>query len=330
MTTPVITDFPLPFPAKGQSDPDLDNNVDAYLSWLSGTNVPELQIALPWVQARLEEVAATALSGTLPDISAQALNYFRVNAGASAVEFRTPAQVLADIGAATLSGKNLIINGSGRVNQRAYVSGAATVGANQFTLDRWFVVTSGQNLTFTGNDAGRTMTAPAGGACEVVEGANIVGGTYVINWVGTATCTVNGTARAKGATFTLTAGANFTVRFSSGTYTNVQVELGAVPTVFEQVDIGLELARCQRYYAQGFGLSGSLYPPFGGATNARRLYVSFPAQMRAIPTLTVAVGNIAAPSIAADNSLGAYIFGTAGADLECSVQSSTATAELTA
>ena len=103
MTTPVITDFPLPFPAKGQSDPDLDNNVDAYLSWLSGTNVPELQIALPWVQARLEEVAATALSGTLPDISAQALNYFRVNAGASAVEFRTPAQVRADISAAPLA-----------------------------------------------------------------------------------------------------------------------------------------------------------------------------------------------------------------------------------
>ena len=101
MTTPVITDFPLPFPAKGQSDTDFDNNVDAYLSWLSGTNVPELQIALPWVQARLEEVAATALSGTLPDISAQALNLLRVNAGASAVEFRTPAQVLADIGAAT-------------------------------------------------------------------------------------------------------------------------------------------------------------------------------------------------------------------------------------
>jgi len=35
-----------------------------------------------------------------------------------------------------LSGRNLIINGSGRINQRGYASGTATSGANQFTLDR--------------------------------------------------------------------------------------------------------------------------------------------------------------------------------------------------
>lgn len=150
---------------------------------------------------------------------------------------------------AQLSGRNLIINGSGRIGGRGYTSGTATVGANRFTLDRWFVVTSGQNLTFTGTAAGRTMTAPAGGVAQVIEGANIVGGTYVINWTGTATCTVGGVARAKGDTFTLAANANVTVRFFSGTFTDVQIELGAVATPFERVDIGLELARCQRYYS---------------------------------------------------------------------------------
>jgi len=328
MTTPVITDFPLPFPAKGQSDTDFDNNVDAYLSWLSGTNVPELQIALPWVQARLDEVAATALSGTLPDISAQALNYFRVNAGASAVEFRTPAQVLADIGAATLSGKNLIINGSGRVNQRGYVSGAATAVANQFTLDRWFVVTSGQNLTFTGTDAGRTITAPANGAAQIIEGANILGGTYVINWTGTATAMIGGVSRAKGETFTLAANTNVRVAFFGGTYTDVQIELGTVATAFEQVNIGLELARCQRYYEEVSG-AGVSYASSGAA--AQRFTLGYTTK-RALPTVTVSKtsGSATSPGANTVHQNNVFIsFASTSASQDVFVLC-TATAELTA
>jgi|GEM_PF-2120456 len=274
MTTPVITDFPLPFPAKGQSDTDFNNNVDAYLSWLSGTNVSELQIALPWVQARLEEVAATALSGTLPDISAQSGKSLIVNYLGTAVAF------------APLSGRNLIINGSGRVNQRGYVSGAATAVANQFTLDRWFVVTSGQNLTFTSAASGRTMTAPAGGVSQVIESANIVGGTYVINWTGTATATVNGVSRAKGATFTLTANTNATVRFAGGTYTDAQIELGTIATAFERMDFGTELINCQRYYQvcnAEFRHGGSL----GGLTVSVGHTWVLQVATRAVPTVAV-------------------------------------------
>jgi hypothetical protein len=217
-----------------------------------------------FVDDRADAALAAALLGTLPSLAGQASRYTRVNPGGTALEFRTAVQVLADLGvtltaaqingAGQLAGRNRIINGQGRINQRAYVSGTATVGANQYTLDRWRVVTSGQSLTYTGTDAGRTMTAPAGGCEQVIEGANIEGGTYVINWTGTATCTVDGTPRAKGATFTLTAATDAAVRMIGGTFTDVQLELGTIPTPFERVPISDELVRCQRYYEKSFPL----------------------------------------------------------------------------
>jgi len=149
---------------------------------------------------------------------------------------------------ALLPGRNRIINAQGRINQRGYVSGTATVAANQYTLDRWRVVTSGQNLTWTGNAARNVMTAPAGGVEQVVEGLNIEGGTYTINWTGTAACTVAGVARAKGEVFTLTAATNTTVRFTGGTFTDVQLEPGVMPTAFERAYHSDELARCERYF----------------------------------------------------------------------------------
>jgi len=318
MTAPVIRQFVGSIPDKGQAQTTFDTNVDAWLDWTTLQFAPDLLALAPWIEARVLEVAATALSGDLPAIAAQAGNFLRVNAGATAMEFRTPAQLLADVGASTLAGRNLIINGSGRVNQRAYVSAVATTVANQFTLDRWFVITSGQNLTFTGNDADRTMTAPAGGVAQVIEGRNIVGGTYVINWTGTATCTVGGVARLKGATFTLTANTNVTVRFTGGTYTDVQIELGTVATAFERVDIGLELAQCQRYYE-----TGQLFMQTG-TTGHYGVGTQFSVPKRATPTMTGAVGSSASTTgtafqgvlfsgfgiNASSSGSGAYVFWT--------------------
>lgn len=182
-----------------------------------------------------------------------------------------------------LSGlRNLIINGNFSVNQRGYISGTATTAANQYTLDRWRVVTSGQAATFTTTGAGRTVTAPSGGIEQVIEGASIGGGTYVINWSGTASCTVNGVSSVKGATFTLTAGSNATVRFSSGTVGDVQVEPGEVATAFELRPAAVELMLCQRYYEKGFSTQEGHGTVGSGESHTER----FATPKRVAPTLT--------------------------------------------
>lgn len=187
------------------------------------------------------------------------------------------------ISAPNVYGRNLIINGSGRINQRGYTSGTATSGANEYTLDRWRVVTSGQNLSFTGNDAGRVMTAPAGGAEQVIEGANIAGGTYVLNWTGTATATVGGASVSKGGTFTLTANTNATVRFTGGTFSEVQLEPGSVATPFEFRSYGQELALCHRYYQKG----ALVERHHGGSPVQYLASVRYGIPLRVSPTRTV-------------------------------------------
>ena len=197
---------------------------------------------------------------------------------------------------ALLPGRNRLINAQGRINQRVYVSGTATVAANQYTLDRWRVVTSGQNLTWTGNAARNIMTAPAGGVEQVIEGLNIEGGTYTINWFGTAACTVAGVARAKGEVFTLTAATDATVRFTGGTFTDVQLEPGSIPTAFERAFHGDELARCERYFRLSPSLQGAMNVANGVFTAA-----GFGTDMRGgAPVFTVraGVGAIHAPGLA--------------------------------
>jgi hypothetical protein len=174
---------------------------------------------------------------------------------------------VSSINAGPLAGfRNLLVNGNPTINQRGYTSGAATTIANQYTLDRWRVATSGQSISWTDSANVRTVTAPAGGVEQVIEGLSVIGGTYALNWTGTATATINGASVAKGGNVTLAGGTDATVRFSGGTLSLAQLEPGTVATPFEQRPIGTELALCQRYYQEltrigwrGDATSGNVY-----------------------------------------------------------------------
>jgi hypothetical protein len=101
MTTPTITQYPDTLPAKGQANAAFDTNVDNFLTWQTVTNGPELAAMITWTQGVADTVLATALAGDLPALTGKALNFIRANAAENGGEFRTPAQVLSDIGAAS-------------------------------------------------------------------------------------------------------------------------------------------------------------------------------------------------------------------------------------
>ncbi len=146
---------------------------------------------------------------------------------------------------------NMLINPNFVINQRNYVSGAATTGANQYTVDRWRVVVSGQALSWSDSAGVRTITAPAGGVEQVIEDADVIGAagkSYVLSWSGTATATVNGSTVTSGQSITsITGGSPVTVRFTNGTVTTPQFEVGTYATPFQVRPRQIELALCQRY-----------------------------------------------------------------------------------
>jgi hypothetical protein len=193
-------------------------------------------------------------------------------------------QVVQSLNGGPLAGfRNLLINGNPFLNQRGYVSGAATSGANQYTLDRWRVVTSGQNLSWTDSAGVRTCTAPAGGVEQVVEATNNLGGQHTLSWTGTATATVGGTSVANGGQVTLTANTDVTVRFSGGTFALAQLEPGGAATPFERRPAQIELTLAERYFKR-LHWAVDFHAGAGGQIGAATLRLG----MRVTPTLAVA------------------------------------------
>jgi hypothetical protein len=179
--------------------------------------------------------------------------------------------------------RNKIINGNPRINQRGYVSGAATT-AGQYTLDRWKVTGTG-GITFSTTNNKTTITIPSGQTIQqVIEGLNLDTGTYVLSWEGTAQGRVNsGSYGASGAvTASLTGGTNTTIEFNAGTVTNIQFEQGTVVTPFERRDYGRELMMCQRYTQV---ISGSFMGLASSSTSAE-ITVPLLCIMRSSPTMT--------------------------------------------
>lgn len=179
-----------------------------------------------------------------------------------------------------LGNTNIIRNWNFERNQRAYVSATATTIANQYTLDGWRVIALGEKLTFSKAAGKITATAPLNGIEELIEGALLQSGNYKVSWEGTATCTINGTARTKGEVFSIVGGANVSAKLFNGTVANFRIDstFGAVAE---------ELTQCGRYYWRGKALNadGKIY----GQADTYLIgdILSWNTKMRATPTVTV-------------------------------------------
>ena len=162
--------------------------------------------------------------------------------------------------------RNKLINGLFSINQRA-VSGTVTLAAGVYGHDRWKAGSGGCVYTFSASANGMQITITSGTLMQVIEGANLEGGTFTLSWFGTATGRVDsGAYSASGVAGTAVAGTNQAVEFSIGTLARVQYEFGSMSTVFEQRLYGLELALCQRYYETSADIGTA--PINGGSATA--------------------------------------------------------------
>jgi hypothetical protein len=192
--------------------------------------------------------------------------------------------------------RNRLIDAGFIINQRGYVSGTA-LASGVYAHDRWKAGASGCTYTFTQGSTGVpiVITITAGSLQQVIEGANMPeGGTYVLSWTGTAQARFNGGTYSNSplSVTGITAGANTTIEFSTGTCSFPQLERGTQATSFEYRQYGTELALCQRYYTTSIAYFAG--PTVGGYGNAYSL--AFPVTMRAAPSLTstggAAAGNM--------------------------------------
>jgi len=182
----------------------------------------------------------------------------------------------------TFGFKNRIINGGFILNQRVYVSGTA-LSAGIYGHDRWKGGASGGTYTFTQGSTGvnTTITITAGSLQQVVEGCNMPeGGTYVLSWTGTAQAKFNGGSYGASplAVTSITAGANVTIEFGTGTCGNVQLESGSTATSFDVRDYSTELILAQRYFRLVWTCTGTYF-----SASACLVFIPHPG-MRAAPT----------------------------------------------
>ena len=190
-------------------------------------------------------------------------------------------------------GDNRIVNGNFAINQRGYVSNTA-LPASPVTAayghDRWKAGAAGCTYTFVSTVPDTTVTVTVGTLTQIIEGGVIEGGVYVLSWTGTAQARVwQGTpagsyAASPVVTASLTAGANTTVEFNTGSVGKVKLEIGNIATPFNRQSLAKSTADCMRYY----WASGILIASGYGAAGAGLLITfSFPVQMRAAPTVVL-------------------------------------------
>lgn len=168
-------------------------------------------------------------------------------------------------GSTTGTLRNRIINGNFGINQRGYVSGAASA-AGAYAHDRWKAGAAGCTYSFTPAKPDTTISILAGTIKQIIEDVNVEGGSYVLSWTGTATGRVNGGGYAASpiALTGFPGGTAIEVEFTGGTLGQVQFEPGTSQTAFERRPRSYEQLACERYFrwlslnASGFSYAGYL------------------------------------------------------------------------
>lgn len=228
-----------------------------------------------WIRGQEMYVPAIAAAGT----------YLRRSDDNDKYETKTAAQMADDLmSQRDFRGRNKIINGCFRVNQRA-VSGTVVLSAGEYGHDRFKAGASGCTYTFETSGNVTTLTITAGSLQQVIEGENLVSGPHVLSWSGTCQGKIGaGSYGPTGVTSTITGGEATTVEFGTGTLSLPQFEIGSVATPYEHRFGVVELSLCQRFFAL---VTGTLrwVPP------APSLYfdthITFPVVMRAAPTVSL-------------------------------------------
>jgi hypothetical protein len=203
---------------------------------------------------------------------------------------------------------NFADNAGFAINQRVYVSGTA-LGAAAFGHDRWKGGAGGGTYTFAA-PAGpsNTITITAGTLQQVLEGLGIVGGNYMLSWIGTAQGRVGAGSYAASpvAVTGIAAGANTTIEFNAGTLSRVKFEAGTVATPWQALPPQQDLAKCQRFYQTG----GIYFAGSGLASNACIQGMALATSMRVSPTTITSnfttQTNCTGATVAALNSQAVY------------------------
>lgn len=200
----------------------------------------------------------------------------------------------------TMPGRNRIINGDFRINQRAYVSGTS-LASGTFCFDRWKSLQAATTVTFTSAPQGQ-MVALNGYIGQVIERAQLPAGTYTLSWEGNAQGRIyrvgdTAPAMANGPiTFDCDGTTDVAVEFigsGESRLFRVQLELGTVATPFEQEDYGLSLRKCKRYfqrYGTGSGGREMIGAGIANATTAAFFPMRLMTEMRTTPTVSVTSG----------------------------------------
>jgi len=182
--------------------------------------------------------------------AADTFTSFLNNTNTAARTYTFPDKDITVAGLVDLVGKNLLLNPAFTINQRA-VSGTVTLAGGVYGHDRWKAGASGCTYTFATVNGLTTITITAGSLIQIIEDVNIPYGvnTHTLSWTGTAQGKVaGGSYSASGVTASITGGISTQVEFNTGTLTLVQLELGSLPTKFEQRAYHTELSICKRYF----------------------------------------------------------------------------------